>query len=299
MDNIETSVHDGRVLGLKEFVGLRRSFLLSHPELTAQAPEIVSVSLGQKHGPILAGQEVSVIAELSSADAAEIVALHYAGERHATFNSVRLFDDGKHADGIAGDGIFGGVIPAMPVHSMVHYYVEARSSNQQPVTSFYPERAEAGALVYSVRPDLSNPPNVVINEIMSQNTDTITDPQGGYDDWIELHNPGDHAVQIGGMFLTDDVRNPRKYKLAKGTTIQAGGYLLVWADEDGKDLDGLHANFKLGEEGETIRLIDSDHRGNRLLDEVVFGSIPEGRSWSRTGGEVGFQETMPTPGTAN
>lgn len=298
VDNIESTVQ-GRVLGLKEFVELRRNFLLSHPELTAPAPEIISVSIDQKNGPILAGQSVNVRVQMSSANAAEHVVLHYAGERHAAFGSVALVDDGRHGDGGVRDGVFGGVIPAMPVHSLVHYYVEARSSTENPVTSFYPERAEAGALVYSVRPDLSMMPAVVISEIMSQNIDTVADPKGEHDDWIELHNSGSQVVEVGGMYLTDDVRNPRKYMFPKGTTIKPGAYLLVWADEDGKDVDGLHANFKLSAEGETIRLIDADARGNRMIDQVVFGSIAEGQSWARMGSNSGFKEAQPTPGTAN
>src|SRR4030042_1244411 len=48
---------------------------------------------------------------------------------------------------------------------------------------------------------------LVINEFMaSNNSDSgISDPQGDYDDWIEIYNFGDTAIDIGGMYLTGDL----------------------------------------------------------------------------------------------
>ena len=34
---------------------------------------------------------------------------------------------------------------------------------------------------------------VVINELMASNLSSVADPQNQFDDWIELHNPGDVA----------------------------------------------------------------------------------------------------------
>ncbi len=35
------------------------------------------------------------------------------------------------------------------------------------------------------------------------------------------------------MYLSDSPGNPRKWEIPVGSVIEAGGYLLVWADEDG------------------------------------------------------------------
>ena len=48
---------------------------------------------------------------------------------------------------------------------------------------------------------------LVINEVMASNTKTVKDPQGEYDDWIELFNAGDYAINVGGMYLTDEPNN--------------------------------------------------------------------------------------------
>jgi len=44
---------------------------------------------------------------------------------------------------------------------------------------------------------------LVINELMADNTGSARDQDGDDDDWIEIYNSGDSAVNIGGMYLTD------------------------------------------------------------------------------------------------
>ena len=72
---------------------------------------------------------------------------------------------------------------------------------------------------------------LVINELMAANSSSIRDPQGQYDDWIEIHNYGVDAIDIGGMYLTDDLPRPAKWRITgdgrDGTIVPAGGYLLV------------------------------------------------------------------------
>ena len=116
----------------------------------------------------------------------------------------------------------------------------------------------------------ANSPRVVINELMASNTRTAKNPQGKYADWVEIHNPTQEALDLSGVYVTDTDRSPRKWQFAKGTVVQAGGYLVLWADEDGKATDGLHLNFKLSSKGEDIYLVDSDERGNAVLDHIRF-----------------------------
>ena len=89
---------------------------------------------------------------------------------------------------------------------------------------------------------------LVINEFMASNSSEIRDPQGEYDDWIEIYNYGNDAIDIGGLYLTDNLSAPAKWRIPEGkpgvATIPAGGYLLIWADSDIAD-SGLHASFKL------------------------------------------------------
>ncbi|KPK38245.1 MAG: hypothetical protein AMJ65_13190, partial [Phycisphaerae bacterium SG8_4] len=85
---------------------------------------------------------------------------------------------------------------------------------------------------------------LTINEFMASNSNSLQDPQGDYDDWIEIHNFGADPIDVGGMYLSDDISIPTKWQIPAddpvSTIIPAGGYLLIWADNDVAD-PGLHA----------------------------------------------------------
>ena len=52
-----------------------------------------------------------------------------------------------------------------------------------------------------------------INEFMADNDNIIQDNAGDYDDCIELYNAGSTAIDLGGMFLTDDIGDPTKWMI--------------------------------------------------------------------------------------
>lgn len=176
---------------------------------------------------------------------------------------------------------------------------------QQIVTPIMPDEntTEPGEMMDTA--DMSDPsmsgPSVVINELMADNDNTFVDPQGDYDDWLELHNRTDSAVILTGMYLSDKEDEPTKWAIPDDTEIPANGYLIVWLDEDGEDIpDGLHANFKLSKSGETVMLVDTDAQGNQVLDSITFGELETdialGR-WPNGTGE--FQVVAATPGAEN
>ncbi|MBN1764286.1 MAG: lamin tail domain-containing protein, partial [Sedimentisphaerales bacterium] len=146
---------------------------------------------------------------------------------------------------------------------------------------------------------------VVINEFMASNSSAsgITDPQGDSDDWIEIYNMGEAALDLAGKYLTDDLNNPTVWQFPPDrpseTTIAAGGYLVVWADGEIGDTPGLHAGFQLNAGGEEIGLFDTD--GTTLIDSIVFGDqvgdISYGR-WPDGYSDWRFFPTA-TPGAAN
>lgn len=76
---------------------------------------------------------------------------------------------------------------------------------------------------------------VLVNEVLSN-------PQPPDVDAIELVNPGQTPLNIGGWYLTDDFKTPRKFRIPDGTIIPAGGYLLFErADFDTADGFALSA----------------------------------------------------------
>ena len=84
-----------------------------------------------------------------------------------------------------------------------------------------------------------------------------------------------------------------------GTSIDAGGYLVIWLDGDA-EAEGLHAGFRLNRDGETILLVDRDKGQNAILDELKFSAQENDRSFGRAkDGEGKGRSLKPTPGKAN
>ena len=143
-------------------------------------------------------------------------------------------------------------------------------------------------------------PSVVINELMADNDNIHADPQGDYDDWLELYNLTDSAVLLTGMYLSDKEDEPTKWQFPENTEIPANGYLIVWLDGDIDDPEGLHADFKLSKSGEAALLVDTDANGNQVLDSITFGEQETDISFGRLPDGTGdFQIVQATPGAPN
>jgi len=160
----------------------------------------------------------------------------------------------------------------------------------------------AGFADFALSADNQTDIPLVINELMASNSSTIRDPQGEYDDWIEIYNFGSTAINVGGMYLTDDLSVPTKWRFPtnnpSATTIPAHGYLLVWADNDTTDA-GLHASFQLSAGGEEVGLFDAD--GSSLIDSITFAEQTSDISYGRYPDASDNLQYMssPTPGGEN
>ena len=73
---------------------------------------------------------------------------------------------------------------------------------------------------------------LVINEILASNVDTILDEDGDSSDWVEFKNIGILPLDTEGYSLSDGTNNPQWWRLPS-VTIPPQGYLLVWCS--GKD----------------------------------------------------------------
>ena len=166
-----------------------------------------------------------------------------------------------------------------------------------------PSLINLGLLIFLlVIPSFTYSQNILINEFMASNATFSTDEFGENEDWVELYNPGNTAVDIGGMYITDNLADPTLWQIPNTdpqiTTIPAGGYLLLWFDKDIAQ-GPLHVNAKLGSSGEDIGLFESD--GVTLIDSrtfsVQYADISEGRT-PNAGVDWDFFPD-PTPNAAN
>jgi len=118
---------------------------------------------------------------------------------------------------------------------------------------------------------------VVVNELMSANSEAVADPAGDFDDWIELYNNSSVPIDLEGYGLSDDINDLGKFRFPTGTSIAANGYLIIWADDD-QEQGPLHVQFKLSAEGEAIYLTDPN---NEIVDQAIFGEIPTNMAYAR------------------
>jgi len=167
----------------------------------------------------------------------------------------------------------------------------------------FPKRLWAWAFffLFSVNGLHSQTHRLYINEFMAVNNHTVKDAQGDYDDWIELYNPGNSVVDIGGMYFSDDADEPLKWQIPSNnsqTLIVAHGFLLLWAD--GQPAAGpLHLGFKLSGKGEEI--VFYEQNAVTLIDAIAFGAqsgdVSFGREPDGSAHWVFFEQA--TPGASN
>ncbi|MCC5835453.1 MAG: CotH kinase family protein [Opitutales bacterium] len=143
-------------------------------------------------------------------------------------------------------------------------------------------------------------PAIRINEVMASNGSTIADEDGNFEDWIELYNYGDEAIDLSGWGLSDNYNNPFKWAFPEGVQIDEGTYLLVWASgKNRNDPTGpLHSNYAISAGGEEVILTMPE--GTRV-DELEPTAIPRDVSMGRVEGEgdAWFFFVEPTPGATN
>jgi hypothetical protein len=133
--------------------------------------------------------------------------------------------------------------------------------------------------------------SLMISEVFANSTGS------GSSDAIELHNAGTSAVDLSGHSVSDDSADPQKFVFPAGTSLSAGGYLILQAD-GGTGSD--HLPFTLRDSGGGVYLYGSAASGGALIDSVVYGCQPSNYSVGRIGGALTtWTLCTPTLGAAN
>lgn len=142
---------------------------------------------------------------------------------------------------------------------------------------------------------------VIINEYSASNLRDFPDNYDRYEDWIELHNPTNSAINIGGYHLSDKANKPKKWEIPAGTIIPAQGFLVFWASGRDEASDGhYHTNFKFTQtDGDEFVLFSTPNGTILEVSPLIItqlshsvGKAPQvGSSWRIC--------TVPTPGSDN
>jgi len=248
--------------GIKDVMEAHAAYLDNFPGFQG-APNITAIN----HQPEYPEKNSNTWITAKVANANEVY-LAYRFMSDGIFQKIEMFDDGNHADGIAGDSIYGASV-TVGGH-VIQYYIYAQNDS---AGRFSPERAEYE--FYSIQPKISIG-DLAINELMSVNESTATDQDGEYDPWIELLNTTGEDLHMKTIFLTDDRSVPSKWPLPD-TVIKANSFLIIWADNNILQ-QGLHANFRLSKSGGLLFL---SHADGEIIDSVTYGPQITGKTVGR------------------
>ncbi|MDG5815005.1 CotH kinase family protein [Chitinispirillales bacterium ANBcel5] len=141
--------------------------------------------------------------------------------------------------------------------------------------------------------------HVILNEIMSSNSFTLSDSDGDYEDWIEILNTGHTTINLAGFGLSDSYSEPFKW-VFPAIELEPNQIIVLWASgKDRRNPQGqLHTNFRIARSGEEVIL--TEPAGERI-DELKPVEIPTDWSVGRIEGDTErwFFFKQPTPGKPN
>lgn len=131
-------------------------------------------------------------------------------------------------------------------------------------------------------PDPTMTAQVKINEIVAANS-LVKDEWGEKDDFIELYNAGNDAVNISGWFISDKKENPRLWQLPTNPqlVLAPNDFMILWADEQTQQ-GATHLNFKLSTSGEYLSLAAENKFGELvIMDAVQFPALESDQAYAR------------------
>ncbi len=272
--------------GMKEYIKLRRESALE--QLEKIGPYIKQID----RSPMLPNETDPVTIAQLVVDREKVDTVTLVYNVGNTVEEIIMLDDGIGSDEEANDYVYTAQIPAQKTKQKVMYFVKATNASGK--TSRYPVANKWAD--YSIDYE---PPVLFVNELLAQNDSTNTDQGTEYDDWFELYNPGDESINLQGMYVSDNILIPRKWRLGN-LSIPAKGFLLLWADGD-TEQGANHVSFKLSGGGEELGLFDRDERQNTAIDFIRFEAQVADVSYGRTqdGNADWIFFKNPTPGYGN
>ena len=118
-----------------------------------------------------------------------------------------------------------------------------------------------------------------VNEVCSSGTD-----------WVELYNGSEETVDLSGYFLQDSKGSEEEYIFPEGTTVAAGGFLVLEKEAD--------FPFGISGDGDEIVLLDA---AGAIVDRVTVPALEDGQTYARAtdGGGTWEVKDHGTKGASN
>jgi len=133
----------------------------------------------------------------------------------------------------------------------------------------------------------------LISEFLASNVTGLTDEDGNFSDWIEIHNPSPSELNLDGWHLTDNDSDLGKWSFP-AITLPANSYLVVFSSNENRNAPDseLHTNFKLSAGGEYLALTRPDESIAQQFAPTYPAQSPD-LSYNASG------FFTPTPGAPN
>ena len=155
----------------------------------------------------------------------------------------------------------------------------------------------SGEAIITVERNQPKAGSLVINEVMASNIDEFVSPAFNFDGWVELYNPTDKAVELSGLYFTDNAANLRQwYTPSTLGVVPAHGFKTVWFDSN--NINTNQSIFKLNVSGGILIISNAD---GEVVAEVNYPESMDRVSYARTtdGGDTWGMTATPTPGASN
>ena len=136
-------------------------------------------------------------------------------------------------------------------------------------------------------------PEIVISEVMTANRSTLLNSDGQLCDWVELYNPTSETIQLGNLYLSNDIADRMKWQLPD-SSLAAGERMVIRCS--GSSAPAGDADFSLPREGCTVTL--SGSVGN-VVTQVEVPRMEEDRAWALQDNGTYAESNLPSPGYAN
>ncbi len=124
----------------------------------------------------------------------------------------------------------------------------------------------------------ADPIGVVINEVLSRPAEGTQQT-----DAVELLNVTGSPIDVSGWYLSDSANNLQKYRIAPGTILAPGQYLVLDESHFNADPDDDRSFALSGTGGDDLWLtiLDSLGQVTAFVDDVQFGPALSGESFGR------------------
>lgn len=104
--------------------------------------------------------------------------------------------------------------------------------------------------------------DLVINEVMYLNEGFLSDADGEFHTWIELHNNGETTIQLEDFYLSNNAAYPLMWRIPS-QLLAPGSFALVFASGKNRSSPDSHTNFTLRNDLDPVLLF----RANRELHD--------------------------------